>query len=319
MSSEHTVKNLFANQTPKPLIVESPSVKPMFPQGGGTVPTKGNQEPKTILGNLTPKGEKPSGPKSILSGATIRKRIEATIEQLRKYNEPDNVLKIAQQQIRETNVDELCLKYVLDWGADLQKKHALHLEEMISISTSPVLTEVKTKMGSLIQLMGGIDVENATKDSLFKSKEKKVAKLLEVLKELKGEASNLSVDVVMNLHQNGTELKKNFQGLSSSINPFIVTCSFFSEYEKDDFPKELYITRLSSLLSTKMALGNDVKTMDALLETIVRIVDVVNNIIRNELPTWISNLSAVLAGNVSDITTIQTNQNNITSKLKSIL
>lgn len=320
MSSQPTVKNLFANQTQVPIV--EPTPKSLFPAVSGVyVVPQDTFVVKSILASVQPKGEKPTGPKSLLSGAKVRNRIEATIEQLRKYNEPDNVLKIAQQQIRETNTDELCLKYVLDWGADLQKEHADSLEKMMTISTSPFLSSVKTTMGILVQAMGEIDVADATKDSLFRSKEKKVAKLMAVLNQLKSDADRLltTSQLVMDLHTLSGQLKKTFIDLGSKINPFIVTCSFFSEYEKDNFPKELYITRLSSLLSTKLSVGNDVKTMETISQTIVNIVDVINNILRNELPTWISNLNAVLAGNVADLSTVQTTQTKIANKLKSIL
>lgn len=272
-------------------------------------------EIKTILSDLVSKGEKPTGPKTLLQDAKIRKRIDVTPEQLRKYTEDVKVIKVSQQQILETNIDELCLKYVLDWGAYLQTRHSLHLGELMAFSTADALSMAKTLIGELVQSMGELDVVKATKDSWFKSKEKKADELKDKLEGLQDTAKKLRCDWLLSLHGEAMEVKKKLEALRNEMEPFIVTCSFFAEYDKDGFPKELYLTRLSSLLSTKASIGNDILTMDAILATYVAVIETVNSIIRNELPMWISNFASVLSGNAADLTSLQTTKTNIINKL----
>jgi len=280
---------------------------------------KRTEEIKTMLTDLVPKGEKPTGPKTLLQDAKIRKRIDVTLEQLRKYNEDVKVIKVSQQQILETNIDELCLKYVLDWGSHLQSGHSLHLRELMAFSTADALSMAKSLIGELVQSMSELDVTKATKDSWFKSKEKKADELKDKLTELQDTAKKLRCDWLLSLHGEATELKKKLNALRNEMEPYIVTCSFFAEHDKDGFPKELYLTRLSSLLSTKASIGNDLLTMDAILATYVAVIETVNSIIRNELPMWISNFASVLSGNAADLTSLQTTKTNIINKLTKAL
>lgn len=313
-----TPKNLFASAGVPPRNPPTPPVRPKSLFDNATPAVSGVYIPATIVVNGT-RNDKPTGPKTLLTDAKIRKRIDVTIDQLRKYGEDVNVLKLSQQQIFQTNVDELCLNYVLDWGAHIQTGHSLLLQEVMALTTAPALLESKTLIGSIIHEMSSIDIMNATKDSWFKKKETKAANLMDKLKELKDIANKFRVDWLLSLHKEGTQMKTKYANLIKEISPYIITCSFFSEYDKDDFPKELYVTRLSSLLSTKASLGNDVSILDSILTTYVNVIETINSIVRNELPLWISNLTAVLAGNASDLTQIQLTQSKITNKLKSIL
>lgn len=317
-------KNLFAGTSGAVITPTKPCPPPPTPKvlfGSGDMKThavSGIYIPTSLLDNPT-KNPKPTGPKTLLQGAKIRKRIDVTVEQLRKYSEVVNVLKVSQQQILETNLDELNLRYVLDWGSGLQLQHSGYLQDLMNLSTAIALVESKTKLGQLVQSMGELDVQDATKDSWFKSKEKKVQAFMEKLKELQRVSRELRPDWLLSLHEEGMEVKKRLGELKTQLDPFIVTCSFFSEYDKDGFPKELYLTRLSSLLGTKASIGNDIATLDAILSTYVTVIETINSIVRNELPMWISNLSSVLSGNAADLTSLQTTKNNILTKLKQTL
>lgn len=276
--------------------------------------------PKSLLDNPT-KNPKPTGPRTLLVDAKIRKRIDVVIEDLQKFGENAavDVLKKSQQQILQTNIDELCLKYVLNWGSELQETHSRHLQEMMSLSTVPVLGETKSTIGSIIQKMNELDVVGAMKDSWYKSKDKKIAELQAELKILQAEAATLKPDYLLDIHERGEIMKDELKQLKADLDPYIITCSFFAAYKRDDFPSELYVSRLSSLLATKASIGNDLITIDSIIGTYLMLIETINSIIRNELPMWMSNLSSVLSGNAADITSIQTTKTNIINKLTKIL
>ncbi len=297
-----------------------PQPKRLFDSNTSTMAVSGVYEmkPKSLLSNPT-KNPKPTGPKSLLANATIRNRIEVSLEDLRKYNASDAILEKAKQQIAMTNVDELCLKYVLDWGSELQETHSKHLQEMMSLSTVDILGKTKTTIGELVQKMNELDVIGAMKDSWYKSKEKKVAELVTELKNLKTLADTLRADYLLDIHERADIMKDELTQLRGELDPFIITCSFFSEYEKDNFPKELYISRLSSLLATKASIGNDLVTIAVIISTYLVLIETINSIVRNEIPMWISNLTSVLSGNAADLTTIQATKTNIIDKLTKTL
>lgn len=310
--------------------------KPLFsslPNGSGSsgkiIPTTPAPAPKSLFDTTTKavsgvmivRGETPkptAAPKSVLGNGKVRRRVEVELDDLRKYHNSVEILKKSRQQILETNLDELCLKYVLDWGSSLQKTHADYIQGIMQLSTAKSLELSKGLLAQIINSLGELDVVDATKDSWFKSKEKKVDNLMGEVKELQAKVNSLEshADNVMELHDLGVELKTHYKNLIEQIQPYIVSCSFFSEHEKDGFPKELYISRLSSLLSTEASIRNDVQLLESLLKSYLTLVETMNSIIRNELPMWCSNLVAVLTGKVADIASVQANKNSIIEKLK---
>jgi hypothetical protein len=260
-----------------------------------------------------PTPKRKEGP--IFKDAVIRRRVEVTLDDLRKYSNDDTILKKSMQQILETNIDDLCLKYVLDWGSDIQKAHAELIDEILNISTSPQLTSAKNTIIQIIQQLSEMDVEDVMKKSWLQSKESKIDKMKVAVTHLKQDAGSLSANELVNVHDKVEKIKKLLDKVKSVIEPYIITCSFYSEHQKDGFPNHLYISRLQSLLSTKLGIDNDKRTADHLGSAIISIVDTINNVMRNEIPLWCSNFSAVVVGSM-DIQTLKQSQEKILQKLQ---
>lgn len=254
---------------------------------------------------------------SIFSDAKIRKRIDIGVEELRHFHPDVSVLKKAHQQIIQTNVSELCYEFVLNWGADLQKKYADILQSIMELSNHPDILGIKNSVATIIQRLHDLDLVSLNKKSWFTSKEDRIRKMMEEAISLRDVSSLLDPKPLFDLHKANKTIDDTLTKISEEMESYIVTCRFFSAYEKDDFPKELYIGRLSSLLSTKASINNDKQTINLMGNTLLHLIDVANNIARNEIPSWCSNFNSVIAGTM-DIDQLHQSKESILSKLKNI-
>lgn len=252
---------------------------------------------------------------ALFGDSKIRKRIEISLNDLQKYSQDQGVLQQSLKQILETNVDELCLTYVLNWGEDLQKRYTQQLQAILDLSTHIWISDAKTTINGLIEKLGELEPEDITKKSWFSSKEDRIDKMKTEMQGLQSKGMGIETRNLVSLHDAALDIKTVLNKISQQLEPYIITCQFFAEYVKDDFPNHLYISRLQSLLTTKLGIQSDVQTTELLMTTILNLVDGVNNVIRTEIPMWISNFSAVVVGSF-DINQLKQSQDKILQKLK---
>jgi hypothetical protein len=262
--------------------------------------------PSSIFSSTVEKKEKPiSTPGRVLFGdAKIRKRIEVTLDELEKYSQDKSVLLKSQQQILQTNVDELCMKYVLSWGEAIQEKNSDILNRIFSLVNSDKILQIKNEIGQLVDHLNSCELK---KSGLFRSKESILEsnnnKIIEI--QAKSTLISQSLRFAESALEETQKINKEIDKQLIEIEPYIVTCSFFANYEKDDFPKELYISRLASLLQTKINFNSSKVAANTFYQTLVNLIDVANNTIKNEIPSWISNFLLFLTQDKSDATLLE--------------
>lgn len=311
MGAEPVIKSLFDGAGPAS---QPNKVQPPPSLFGTSVPC--------ISGTWAPNTSTTNEPKSLFSGGVKRKRIEVDISDLEKFSDVKNVLEKSKEQILTTNVDELNITYVLNWGASLQERHAELLEKMMTLVNHPDILSAKTSLLRLLKMIDDIDVKNVFKKSLFTSKDDKRKIVLLKLEELKilsdsmRKHTKLALDDIRKLSE---ELITDIRLISTSLEPYIVTCQFFSEYQKDDFPKELYISRLYSLLSTKTDLVQNEVVRSNFNKTIINLMEIVQNVCLTDIPKWYSNyLNLIASDSDSGVVDMETQKSQIISKLKNI-
>jgi hypothetical protein len=242
---------------------------------------------------------------------------EKTIE-LGKYSQDKSVLLKSQQQILQTNVDELCMKYVLNWGEIIQEKNSAILSRIFSLVNSDKILQIKNEIGQLVDHLNSCELK---KSGLFRSKESVLEsnnnKIIEI------EAKSILISQSLRFAESALEeiqkINKEIDEQLIEIEPYIVTCSFFANYDKNGFPKELYISKLASLLQTKINFNSSKVAAETFYQTLVNLIDVANNTVKNEIPSWISNFLLFLTQDKSDATlleSLQQQKEKLINKLK---
>ena len=312
MGTEYQPKSLFSKPSPKPDIQVSSN--------------------KSIFSKPTAKTEivKPVGPQMVFgSGAKIRKRIQIEKEELFKYSTDEITLRAALNLILTTNLDELKLEYVLAWGSDIQKEHKKVLENLLGLYQSKDIQKCKELFGEIIAFLEKLNPVEFLKekiwDKFLSTKEGKEKIFQDNFAGLQSKISMLESNIpnLVNLQKISHELDEQIKNLQGQINPYIISCSFFAEYNKDDFPTGLFISRLSSLLSTQSTLISNKEQRKIFDRSIVDLIDGMQNILLTEIPSWYSNYISVLSQGLQKdnlaVANLAQQQDNIINKLKNIV
>ena len=325
---EYKPKTLFGNQTsvakniprdniiPKPLFTNKPlneeqkpitKITPLF---GGSTPAKVIDKTQVA-------------PKVMFGDSKIRKRIEVNIEELRKYNKDETIIKEAHYQIVTTNVDELNYEFVLNWGAAIQVEHQNILDTLLNSALDTESNNAKSGILKIIDLINSIDFDSLHKTGLFTaSKESKLAKINAIMAEVRGVSSGLSarVDGLKAIWKGIITLEDKIKLLSVKLEPYVISCDFFANYTKENFPSELFITRLTSLMSTKFTLIQNLQQQDILEKSAYNLIDAIQGTIRTEIPMWQNNyLNALTTGGESGMVKVNQERESIVSKLKNLI
>lgn len=259
---------------------------------------------------------KKSGPSILFSDSKIRNRINVSAADLEPFSTDSFVINKSIQQILTTNQENLCLEFVLNWGSALQKEHQKTLENFFILSQSAEVSESQDLVGRLVEGLLEIKLDNI-KDSFFCSKENKIKKVAAQIEDLKVFSASF-VDkskILFDIREKVRELVNKNSQISADLEPFIVTCSFFSRYQQEGFPNELYIGRLESLLNTKIALAADKLNFDLFSKTLIKLTESVLDTVRSELPLLQSMLISCLTSPDST-DKLSRLQKTITTKLK---
>lgn len=231
---------------------------------------------KTVIKTGTP----------LFGNSKIRNRIEVSINELKEYSNNPLFLSQARQQILMTNVDELCMEFVLRWGEDLQSKYKSILEETLSFISSDCIKNSKTLIGQVVDLLNSVNFKK-NKFSFITDwlGEKDItAPLSEVCKKLES-----YIPAIFEIQKKVKNIDCEISKIADSLEPYIITSSFFSKYTKDGFPNELFISRLSSLLTTQNSIRASKISNDIFSKSLLSLISVIQDTTKTEIPLWLSN------------------------------
>ena len=232
-----------------------------------------------------------TGPKPLFENSKVRNRIMVSVEDLKKFSTDLESIEIAQKQILMTNADEIFLEYVLNWGSEIQKLYTQSLENFSSIATRQEISEIKNLICGIVGVLNKIvEPTNAIIKSLIKYLSQEYNTPAQYQQEIKEFCNKFDalLPSLVEIRKETAFLTKQTNDLLKGLEPYIITCSFFSEYSKDNFPQQLYISRLSSLLSTRIGLIQNIAIQNTFLMNLVDLTENVNNVIANDVPAWLT-------------------------------
>ena len=228
-------------------------------------------------------------PSCVISTPTIRKRIEIKITDLNKYSSNDSAKSVAVQLILVTNTDQLRLENVIKIGQDVQEEHNILLEKIVAISQNDTINQCKAAMFSILKCLETYDtnIRGFSLGGLFgkqnspESKKEELNKHMEFLKLRKYNLGNILIDI--------REYIAHAKKLIADIEPYVIQTSFFVDYQKTNFPNELFLSRVTSLLTTRANIEQNILQLQLLSQMVVDLIESVDTLILAEIPLWITN------------------------------
>lgn len=249
------------------------------------------------------------GANSLFASAKVRKRLEVTESDFHKFSQNPAHISAAKNIVIQTNVDELRYDYVLDIGKEHQEAHANLISTIIALSNDPYLSEVKKVMADLIDLLQTSPFE---KKWFGKSMD-----INEMSQKAKIYSDNLqrTIPKLNALIADIDKAKNLIDSVINKIEPYTIAVAFFSEYKKDNFPADLFISRLSSLTSTGQTLVTNKQQLDILRNGVMHYYDAINNIVLTEVPMWVT---SCLNSTISKTATqsLDSDRENLIDKIK---
>lgn len=226
--------------------------------------------------------------------ATVRKRIEVNIGDLSKFSTNTQVQRDALSLINQTNVDKLKIEVVMEIGQPQQMRHQKIAEKTMQLTMHPAVALCKSDTSILIDeindcvhpdsqtgLLARIGFAKKTTQPEFESK---VVRITVLSKKLHGEAQALQ-----DLINESAKLRAEIEEIKLELDPIIVHCQFFSEYDKDNFPQGLYIARLTGLLTTFHTLSQNTIQLKAFEESLIQLIDTILQTTLTDIPLWLTN------------------------------
>lgn len=255
---------------------------------------KANNIPNSIFGSTMARKPVEKGKVSLLSGSVVRKRIDVGLEDLDSFSSDISVKKQALKMILEINLDNLKPEFVLTIGQSLQETHKSITEKCFNTINSPVIQSIRKKLSILLEY-----IENAehpsnqnsvlAKIGFLKDKaEKSFSDSLEKIREVSTDLSKYQCDLGDCLTFCSTT-KSLINSLQRDMAPVIVMCEFFSGYEKDNFPKELFISRLTALLTTANSINSNILQIELFKDSVISLKETISQSILTDIPMWLSN------------------------------
>lgn len=243
-------------------------------------------------------------PVNLFSSGSVRNRISIDVADLKKYDEAEDVCKKAIQLIRETNLDDLKLEFVLDIGSNVQKLHADHVASCMSLISCNEYAKCKHDIISLIDLMQ--DREDSILSKLFSSKDKKESESRQRIAEITERTQKLLKhlhDLYKIVGRCESIIAENGK-IADMLMPYIVKCMFFADYKEKEIPNELFLSRVTGLMNTAQTLSSNKIQVETFKKTLIDAIDTFNHIVSVDMPQWLTNQ------------TNKTLQQDITNKLK---
>jgi hypothetical protein len=272
-------------------------------------------KPSILFGNPPTTGIKIVGlekPKEIkpLFGTKI-KQLDVPIDEFRKFSQNEAALKEARNIVLTTNVDNLRLDYVLDIGKDIQETHTSIIEKILSLSGDTRVVSTKGIIAEILETLEGAGEKRwFKKETPFGVTKKAIEVLLLRIKPQSKVVADV-IDEVKGLIITAKELY-------SKLEAYVVAVAFFSEYKKENFPNELFTSRLGSLIATQQTIAINIKQLESIKEIAVNLIDTINNIVLTELPIWITSYVTASLSKITDPSS-ENQKNNIINKIKSQL
>jgi hypothetical protein len=250
--------------------------------------------PNSIFGSVITRKPVEKGKVSLLSGSVVRKRIDVSLEDLDSFSSDLAVKKQALKMILEINLDNLKPEFVLTVGQEFQENHKSITEKCFSTINSPVIQDIRKQLSILLEYIEEAEhpsSQNAVlaKIGFLKEKaEKSFSDSLDKIKEISNDLSRYQSDLADYLAFCGTT-KNLLNSLQSSMTPVIVMCEFFSGYQKDNFPKELFISRLTALLTTTNSINSNILQIELFKDSVISLKETISQSILTDIPMWLSN------------------------------
>lgn len=226
--------------------------------------------------------------------ATVRKRIEVNIGDLSKFSANAQVQRDALSLINQTNVDKLKIEVVMEIGQSQQMRHQEVAQRIMGLSTHISIRDCKADTLMLIDainecihpdaqtgLLARIGFAKKIPQSEFDSK---VSHITALSKELHEDTQDLQ-----DLLTQSKKLREEIEEIKLELDPIIVHCQFFSEYDKDNFPQGLYIARLTGLLTTFSTLSHNTIQLKAFEESVLQLIDTILQTSLTDIPLWLTN------------------------------
>lgn len=309
---DYNPKRLFDSDLKQPAKSES-NPKPLFDKGFFPVLTT-----QPLFPNSKPATPKTEGPRILFADSKVRKRIEVALADLDYPTATREALQAAHTLIVTTNIDEINYEYVLNWGAEPQEEHGKVLKVLLDSAIERESGLVKKWLLEMIALIQSIDLEGLGKTGLFAaSKETKLKKLQDTCDKVRMLAGSLNNELpgLKTAYRGIDGLEATLNQISIKLEPYVISCHFFSRYTKTGFPNALFIGRLTSLMSTKTTIVANHQQRTLLEDTALALIETIQDTIRTEVPLWMNSLLTGLTSNISP-SMMKGNQDNLLSKLK---
>lgn len=275
-----------------------------------------NNNPKPLFSSVE-LAQKSTSPRPLFQNAVIRRRLDVKESDLVKYDGTPEARKAALQSILSTDVDNITHREILEWGAEYQKDHKAILESLMSLFNNSLMNSVKGQFAEIIEILeeskpqAKKGILDTFMSFVVKEDSKPLSDLDKKIKEL-----DVSKPSLYDFKKKSEEIKKALKNLDTNLEQFIISCSFFADYKQDNFPSELFLGRLSSLLATRATIRANFQQEEFFNRNVSDLIDAINNVLLTDIPMWQTNYLSVLAGNMQNSEDLTRQQEGIVSKLK---
>lgn len=228
---------------------------------------------------------------SLFAGGNVRTRIPVINEDLLKL-EPSatvNTLNEARELILTTNIDNVDNRQIVYWGAEVQKKYAELVEKNFVLFQSTVIAKAKDSFNTIIDILTNLNVEEKKK-SIFDTF-KKTETFDQGYKKLKAQIALLenTLPALLDLEEAVGASDKVEAKLLKELEIVILAASFILNYLKDNALSALFLSRVTSLVSTKTSIiGNDIQRK-AFSDSLLQLVSGIQDTLRVDIPIWYEN------------------------------
>ncbi len=258
-----------------------------------------------------------NGPATLnFAGMFVRRRLEFSIEQLKQTN-PDitaeQAFEKAAATIRIVNLDDQKSGKFLDFGVAAQQRFAEIAQQILDVTTAPVIDRTRRAVRAIADLIAGTNPEQLFKTSsgfarFFEGRpnfEQARLGLLQRLEEIKNRSklTQRNLAELGAVSQTAGILHQHLSASLIDVEAVLVAARFLIEYlkvnrrEKPYFAEwaELLERRVSSILTTRLTLLQAFKQLDVLQKSLCHFTETVHHALVNLIPAWHGNCMAVLS------------------------
>jgi hypothetical protein len=229
--------------------------------------------------------------------SSLKKRIRVSVERsdLDKFTQDKVAGDKALSLILQTNVDTIQLEWVLQFGKEQQEMYADCASNVFKLAQNGAIVSSQHTLLEILSCITEAEYPGEGSDG-FLSK-------LQLIKNRKKHAFDSAVEciqinsdllkdklpVLLDIISSVNTFTNIISTLTLQLEPAIVASAFFSEYKKDNFPAELFLSRSNSLLDTRLMCSQSKLQLDTLSNTVISLIDTINQTILCDIPQWLSN------------------------------